>query len=115
MSISLIKKQETKREIAYFNENSNWYLINGQYKDLETIEEEGIDITQYEIIKLESSECDIDYGFDDFNGVAKCYTWKAENGVWFLEEEGCFTEFGSCEKLEEFMNMKEVDLDMIEN
>lgn len=91
----------------YFNENSGWYLINGQYKDLETIEEEGIDITQYEVIKLESSECDIDYGFDEFSGVAKCYTWEAESGVWFLEEDGCFTEFESCKKLEEFMNANE--------
>ena len=88
---------------AYFNENSGWYLINGQYRDLETIEEEGIDITQYEVIKLESSECGIDYGFDEFSGVAKCYTWKGQDGVWFLEEEGSFTKFNNCEELEGFM------------
>ena len=92
---------------AYFNSNSGWYLINGNYKDLETIEEEGIDLTQYEIINLESSECDIDYGFDSFNGVAKCYTWRADDGKCFLEEEGCFTEFGSCEELENYINNNE--------
>lgn len=95
--------RETKQTI-YHNENSNWYLINDNYKDAETIEEEGIDLTQYKIVKIESSECNIDYGFDEFNGVAKCYTWEGQDGIWYLEEEGCFTKFNSCEELESFMN-----------
>lgn len=93
-----------QKEVIYHNENSGWYLINDNYKDAETIEEEEIDLTQYKIVKIESSECDIDYGFDDFNGVAKCYTWEGQDGVWYLEEKGCFTRFNSCEELENFMN-----------
>lgn len=99
---------------VYFNKNSQWYLINGNYKGLEEIQEECIDLTQYEMVNLESSECNINYGFDDFNGVAKCYTWEADDGKCFLEEEGSFKEFESREELEHFMNLKEVDLQMIE-
>lgn len=101
--VKVIEVQEQK-EVIYHSENSNWYLINDNYKDAETIEEEGIDLTQYKIVKIESSECNIDYGFDEFNGVAKCYTWEGQDGIWYLEEEGCFTKFNSCEELESFMN-----------
>ena len=92
---------------AYYNKNTNWYMINGNYKDIEMIKEEGIDLNQFEIVNIESSECDIDYGFDSMNGVAKCYTWEADDGAWFLEEEGCFTMFNGCEELEIFMNTEE--------
>lgn len=100
-----IKEEITEqKEAIYHNENSDWYLINDNYKDAETIKEEEIDLTQYKIVKIESSECDIDYGFDDSSGVAKCYTWEGQDGVWYLEEKGCFTRFNSCEELENFMN-----------
>lgn len=102
---TLVKKEvEEVKQTIYHNENSGWYLINDNYKDVETIKEEEIDLTQYKIVKIESSECDIDYGFDEFNGVAKCYTWEGQDGIWYLEEEGCFTKFNSCEELESFMN-----------
>lgn len=85
-------KEETK-ETIYHNKNSDWYLINDNYKDTETIEEEGIDLTQYKIIKIESSETGNNEVDDDF------WVWEAEDGVWFLEEEGCFERFESLEKL----------------
>lgn len=88
-----LEKEIEDNKIAYYNENSNWYLINDNYKDAETIEEEEIDLTQYKIVKIESSETgnnEVDEGF---------WVWEAENGVWFLEEEGYFKKFESLEKL----------------
>ena len=96
--VKKVEKIEVKevveiKEIAYHNENSNWYLINDNYKDAETIEEEEIDLTKYQIVKIESSET----GNDELDEVF--YVWEAENGVWFLEEEGYFKKFESLEKL----------------
>lgn len=90
--VAKIEVKEVK-EIAYHNENSNWYLINDNYKDAETIEDEEIDLTKYQIVKIESSET----GNDELDEVF--YVWEAENGVWFLEEEGYFKKFESLEKL----------------
>lgn len=88
-----VEEVEEEKQTIYHNENSDWYLISDNYVDAETIEEEGIDLTKYNIVKIESSETGNNEVDDDF------YVWECQDGVFYLEEEGCFERFESLEKL----------------
>ena len=105
---------------AYFNENNNWHLINGNFKDEERIEDEEINLDDYEIVKIQSDNYESVEEFNEeiSNGGWKFYLYTADDGKIIMEDKyGSFHFFDTEEQLHDFIKPEdfETEDEMIED
>lgn len=94
-------------KVAYFNKQNNWYIINGNFRDEERLEEDEINLDDYQIVEIESDsfkEIEEIENEEVSSGCFDFYTYSAGDGKVILEDRsGCFHFFDNVESLKNYL------------